>query len=50
MAFIAFWEHITNLQASWVHSKSVQNLLFYKFVLFNMNVMHYLNIENDFCM
>ncbi len=26
--------YITNLQVSWVHSKSVQNLLFHKFVLF----------------
>ncbi len=34
MAFIIFWEHIANLQVSWVHSKSVQNILFYRFVLF----------------
>jgi hypothetical protein len=34
VAFITFWEHITNLQVSWVHSKLVQNLLFYMFVLF----------------
>jgi hypothetical protein len=26
--------YITNLQVSWVHPKSVQNLLFHKFVLF----------------
>jgi hypothetical protein len=30
----SLFEHITNLWASWVHSKLVQILLFYRFVLF----------------